>query len=110
MWIFTDTRFGSAGRKNHRPHLITVRSRDRESLEALTSMTGDEIARSPQGDYPYRAFVKPEAFTTWVADMASEISYDNFKSQVAHTRGYHYTHALHDVWAAMLQTEDEGAR
>lgn len=110
MWIFTDTGFVSAVRKYDRPDVITVRARDRESLEALTASTGDEIAHSPQGDYPYRAFVKPEAFTKWVAEMSADISYDNFKSQVAHTRGYHYTHALHDVWVAMLQTEDELAR
>ncbi len=110
MWIFTDTGFVSAVRKNDRPEVITVRARDRESLEALTATTGDEIAHSPHGDYPYRAFVKPEAFTKWVAEMSADIRYDNFKSQVAHTRGYHYTHALHDVWVAMLQTEDELAR
>jgi len=110
MWIFTDSGFVSAVRKTDRPDVITVRARDRESLEALTEVTGDEIKRSPHGDYPYRAFVKPEAFTKWVADQASDISYNNFKSQVARTRGYDYTHALHDVWSAMLHTEDDEAR
>lgn len=110
MWIFTDSGFVSAVRKTDRPEVVTVRSRDRESLEAITAVTGDEIARSPHGDYPYRAFVDPAAFTQWVADQASDISYDNFKSRVHSTRGYQYTHALHDVWAAMLDTEDEQAR
>jgi hypothetical protein len=110
MWIFTETGFVSAVRKHDHPDLITVRARDEESLEAVCSATGADIVKSPHGDYPYRAFVAPEAFVRWVADMASDISYDNFKSHVAHTRGYDYTNALHDVWAAMLKTEDEGAR
>ena len=110
MWIFTDTGFISAVRKTERPDVLTVRSRDRESLEALTSVTGDEIVSSPQGDYPYRAFVDPSSFSQWVADTALNVDYNNFKSQVATTRGYSYTHALHEVWAAMLATEDRDAR
>jgi hypothetical protein len=110
MWIFTDSGFISAVRKKDRPDVITVRSRDHESLEALTSVTGDEITQSRHGDYPYRAFVHPDAFTQWVTGASQSIHYDNFKSRVSHTRGYHYTHALHDVWAAMLNTEDDNAR
>jgi len=68
------------------------------------------IATSPLGDYPYRLFVEPGVFTQWVADQASQIEYSNFKNQVAKTRGYEYTHALHDVWSAMLNTEDELSR
>ena len=110
MWIFTETGFVSAVRKTERPDVMTVRSRDRQSLEAVTSVTGGEIVASPQGDYPYRAFIAPEAFAAWVADAASQVDYDNFKSRVGRTRGYGYTHALHDVWSAMLSTEDGEAR
>jgi len=45
-------------------------------------------------------------FAEWVALQASEIDYDNFKNHVSQTRGHQYTRALHDVWAAMLKTED----
>lgn len=110
MWIFTESGFISAVKKADRPDVITVRSRDRQSLEAVTSVTGDDIVLSPHGDYPYRAFVVPQAFSHWVTEMAEGIDYDNFKSRVHTTRGYSYTHALHDVWAAMCDTEDEGAR
>lgn len=110
MWIFTETGFVSAVRKTERPEVVTVRARDRQSLEALSSVTGDDIVSSPHGDYPYRAFVAPEAFASWVTDSARGIDYDNFKSRVARSRGYSYTHSLHDVWAAMCDTEDEEAR
>ena len=106
MWVFTSTGFVSAVRKHDRPNVITVRSRDRKSLEPLAEKVNVEIKVSPYGDYPYRAFVDPAGFTEWVAEQANEIDYDNFKNQVAKARGYDYTHALHDVWAAMLATED----
>jgi hypothetical protein len=110
MWIFSETGFISAVRKNDRPDVITVRGRDRESLESIASTAGVDIARSPQGDYPYRAFIKPEIFASWLADAALTLDYDNFKSHIAHTRGYDYAHELGRVWSVMLNTEDEEAR
>jgi hypothetical protein len=35
------------------------------------------------------------------------IEYSNFKSRVGKTRGYEYVDALHEVWAAMLQTSEK---
>ena len=106
MWVFTETGFVSVVRKNDRPDLYTVRSRDRKSLEPLAAMAKVEIVASPLGDYPYRAFVEPAVFTEWLADQASQIEYSNFKSRVSQTRGLDYTDALHDVWVAMLKTSD----
>ena len=110
MWIFSETGFISAVRKNDNPDVITVRSRDRESLEPLASQAGVDIAKSPYGDYPYRAFIKPEVFTAWVSEVAGSLDYDNFKSHVAHTRGYDYAHDLGRVWSVMVDTEDHDAR
>ena len=106
MWVFSGTGFVSAVRKADRPDVITVRSRDRKSLEPLATKASVEIKASPYGDYPYRAFVEPSIFADWVALQANEIDYDNFKNQVSLTRGHSYTKALHDVWVAMLKTED----
>lgn len=106
MWVFSGTGFVSAVRKADRPDVITVRSRDRKSLEPLAKAAGAEVWVSPYGDYPYRAFVEPAVFADWVALQANEIDYDNFKNQVSLTRGHSYTKALHDVWVAMLKTED----
>jgi hypothetical protein len=106
VWVFSGTGFVSAVRKTDRPDVITVRSRDRKSLEPLASRANVEIKVSPYGDYPYRAFVEPAVFTEWVGEQTNGIDYDNFKNQVSLTRGHQYTRALHDVWAAMLETED----
>jgi hypothetical protein len=63
-------------------------------------VSGSGIVRSSS------VLVEPEVFSNWVAQQAREIDYDNFKNRVAKTRGNDYTHALHDVWVAMLATED----
>ena len=39
-----------------------------------------------------------------------DIDYHNFKTKVSQTRGYQFVAALHDVWTAMLQVEDDDAR
>jgi hypothetical protein len=105
MWIFSKTGLVSAVRKVDAPDVITVRSRDRISLKSLAACANSEIVKSPDGDYPYRVFIDQNVFAKW----AQDIDYDNFKSHVAHVRGYDYAHNLHDVWAAMLRTQDEEA-
>ena len=110
MWIFTETGFISAVAKGDTPDILTVRARDKESLEPLAATCGVGIVNSPKGDYPYRVFVPAKDFASWVSATSGEISYDNFKSRVSKTRGYGFAHALHDVWAAMLQVEDAEAR
>lgn len=107
MWIFTETGFVSAVRKNDRPDVYTVRARDRKSLEPLAAFAKAEIVETPHGDYPLRAFVEPAVFTEWLADQAAGIEYSNFKSRVTKTRGHEFVDALHDVWAAMLKTTDK---
>lgn len=110
MWVFTETGFVSAVRKHDRPDVITVRARDHKSLESLAGLTGAQIAKSPNGDYPYRLFVTVEDWAKWLSHEAMNVDYDNFKSHVAQTRGYEYAHELSRVWAVMLETEDENAR
>jgi len=110
MWIFTETGFISAVRKEDNPSLLTVRARDRKSLGLLSEATGTKVAQSPDADYPYRLFVPAEAFAKWVADQALKIDYSNFKNRVAKTRDYDFASSLGEVWAAMLSVEDENAR
>ena len=110
MWIFTKDGFVSAVRKKEYPDFITVRARDRQSLTGLAELAEAEIAKSPDGDYPYRVFVKPEVFANWVTEEALDIDYHNFKTKVSQVRGWDFVAALHDVWTAMLQVEDADAR
>jgi hypothetical protein len=110
MWIFTDTGFISIVRKPQHPGVLTVRARDRKSLELLAAKAGVEIKRSPNGDYPYRVFVGDAPFLEWFLDRGGELTYSNFKSRVAESRGAKFAHALGNVWVAMLAVEDGGSR
>jgi hypothetical protein len=110
MWIFTETGFISAVRKPEHPGVVTVRSRDRKSLEALAAKAQVEIKRSPRGDYPYRVFVGDGPFIEWFLDRGGELQYSNFKNRVAETRGKEFANALNKVWVAMLSVEDAEAR
>jgi len=110
LWIFTDTGFISAVRKPEYPEVLTVRARDKASLEALAARSQTEIKRSPFGDYPYRLFISDELFTDWLLERSSELDYSNFKSRVAKTRGSKFVAALNNVWVAMLAVEDQDSR
>jgi hypothetical protein len=110
MWIFTETGYISAVRKGPNPNELSVRSRDRKSLEELAEVADVEIIKTPNGDYPYRVFVDEIVFAKWFADQALNIDYSNFKSRVFDTRGYEYAHELSRVWSVMLDTEDEDSR
>ena len=107
MWLFTNTGFVSAVSNGKD---LMVRARDRESLEPLAESAHTEIISTPQNDYPYRVIVTHEIFSRWAAHMAAGISYKNFKSEVAATRGYDFAHPLVKVWSAMHDVEDFNAR
>jgi hypothetical protein len=107
MWAFTNTGFVSAVSTGTE---LMVRSRDRESLEPLAASAKTEIISTPSSDYPYRTIVSHEIFSRWVSHMASNITYKNFKSEVAATRGHDFAHSLMKVWSAMHEVEDTEAR
>jgi hypothetical protein len=111
MWIFTDTGFVSAVKKPQDGGLISVRARDKSSLNELISQTKAELVQTPNGDYPWRIFVTQEQFAHWVTEVALNLNYSNFKSRVHKVNpSATYINSLHDVWAVMTHTEDEGAR
>ena len=110
MWIFTETGFVSAVKKPQDNGLLSVRARDKVSLQPLEELTGQPIINTPEGDYPYRIFVEQEVFAAWVMKAAIDIDYANFKSRMGRLRDYKYLCALHEVWAAMTHTEDSAAR
>lgn len=111
MWIFTDTGFVSAVKKPQDGGLISVRARDKSSLNELISQTKAELVHTPNGDYPWRIFVTQEQFAHWVSEVALNLNYSNFKSRVHKVHpSATYINSLHDVWAVMTHTEDADAR
>ena len=107
MWLFTNTGFVSVVSNGED---LMVRARDKESLGPIAESAKTEIFSTPQNDYPYRVIVTHEFFAKRVAHMASNITYKNFKSEVAATRGYEFAHPLMKVWSAMHEVEDFDAR
>ena len=107
MWLFTNTGFVSAVSNGTD---LMVRSRDKESLEPIAESAKTEIIATPQNDYPYRIIVTHEFFAKWISHIATGITYKNFKSEVAATRGYGFAHPLMKVWSAMHEVEDEKSR
>jgi muramidase (phage lysozyme) len=107
MWLFTNTGFVSAVSNGKD---LMVRSRDRESLEAIAETAKTEIIATPQNDYPYRVIVTNQFFAQWISHMVMTITYKNFKSEVSATRGDDFAHPLLKVWSAMHEVEDAEAR
>ncbi len=107
MWLFTNTGFVSAVSNGTD---LMLRARDKQSLVLIAESAKTKIISTPKNDYPYRIIVSHEFFAKWVAQMAHEITYNNFKSEVATTRGHEFAHPLMKVWSAMHEVEDGTAR
>ena len=110
MWVFTETGFVSAVQNRNNPEYLVVRARDKQSLQTLADLCDVEIKFMVGSDYPYRVFVSKEDFKSWMNDNVDFLGYDNFKNQVAITRGKEYAYALGSVWSVMHDVEDEQAR
>ena len=119
MWIFTRYGFFSAvcarqadgGYGAPVDHeRIMVRARARAHLEALLARFPDqlgscEIRESSATDYAFRILVSKSAWSEVMAELARDIDYGNFKSEVARHQGAAgaaYEDALHEVWGTML--------
>jgi hypothetical protein len=94
MWVFTETGFVSAVRKPEEPKYITVRAREKQSLEVLS-----DLADTPIIDTPF------EVFKAWLATSVDMLDYDNFKNRVWDTRGDEFHDALAAVWSAMYKLQ-----
>ena len=110
MWVFTETGFISAVVHRDNAEMLMVRARDRKSLDGLEKLAGVKQTNTPDGDYPHRVVVSKSDFQEWLMNRVVEMDYDNFKSQVAKTRGHDFAAPLHDVWAVMHDVEEENAR
>lgn len=105
MWLFTDNGFVSAIRYDNNKPEITVRARDKQSLEELIERTGAKVITRHDTDYPHRVIIDESEWTDYVAEKALNIDYSNFKSRVYQTRGKDFAHLLSDVWGTMLGAE-----
>lgn len=106
MWLFTETGFVSAVRKPWARDKMTVRARDKQSLDELAALSGETIKTSLDSDYPHRIVVEDVVFKNWLITKIDTMDYDNFKNRAYSTRGSKFAKVLGDVWAVALGFED----
>ena len=114
MWLITPTGFFSVVEKpaDKTANTLTVRARVRADLESLrkTYLPGlGKITESDSNDYRFRAIAPRGEVAAAMAKMIEELSYSNFKNEVAKRQGSARAHLYHDVWDVLyrLQTHPE---
>ena len=107
MWIYTPTGFISAVAKRKNPTELTVRARDRQSLDGLVELTGTPATIGEGTDYPYRVVVTRETFKFWLSRQVDELDYGNFKDEASRVSGYEYASVLGRIWHDSLSLEDQ---
>jgi hypothetical protein len=104
IWIFTESGFESVVRHRDHPHLLLVRSRDRDSLASFcrrVRLAESQITELANADYRYRVICSDAVLLRFLRSSVEELNYGNFKDRVSTTRGAIWHDALMKVWAAM---------
>jgi hypothetical protein len=107
MWVFTPDGFISAVDNKAKSGHLTVRARDRKSLETLQEMSGADIEFTPMRDYQYRVYVTKEMFQDFMNVMVDAIEYANFKDELYAVRGKTFARAAGQVWGIMCDVADQ---
>jgi hypothetical protein len=111
MWLFTPFGFFSAVQKS-RTNYLTIRARVASDLDRLRERYMPALAATVKGagtDYLFRATISHAAFAEGLSRIAANITYDNFKDEVARQAGYERAKVYGKVWSALLNLErDEG--
>ena len=108
MWIFSTSGFFSIVQKGNRPGTpFCIRARVREDLENLQAKLDalGPIEEELGTDYPYRIYANGSEVSTLMFMLTEDITYSNFKSEVAKTQGYERAHLYSDVWSVMYGAE-----
>jgi hypothetical protein len=122
MWLFTKYGFFSVvcarqGDGEHGqpvdPQRMMIRARLESHLIALQNRFPEllgtiPVQQSKRTDYAFRLFVPKPVWMDIVSQLAEEMDFDNFKSEVAEFqggKGAAYVHALHNVWGVMANLQ-----
>ena len=108
MWLFTAFGFFSIVQKQ-KGDMLTIRARVREDLDRLREQYLPSLSSTVAGggtDYPFRATAGRKAVATAVARIAEDITYSNFKNEVARELGHERAHVYGSVWGVMRGLED----
>jgi hypothetical protein len=113
MWIVTKAGFYSAVQKFNSDDL-TIRARVRADLVRLLDYlpgprSSYKITATPQHDYEYRLICSHEDWADALANLGSEVDYDNFKSEIGR-KDPRRESVLHRVWGALFGLSDRTRR
>jgi 8-oxo-dGTP pyrophosphatase MutT (NUDIX family) len=109
MWLFTTVGFFSVVQKANQQGL-TVRARVKEDIDRLRAKYMPALTATVTGggaDYPFRATISHDDFALGLAQIAHDIRYANFKSEIARTQGVKREAAYGKVWATLQALEHE---
>lgn len=114
MWLVTTFGYFSIVQKNsdRGAGTLTIRARVRKDLERLREKylpNMGPIESSGGADYPYRTKAKREDLARAFATAVMDVTYSNFKSEVAFHMGFRREDLYNGVWLALrkLQSLDE---
>lgn len=105
MWLFTTRGFYSAVQHRKDPNKILVRARNEEDIRQLRDLIDVEPFRLDRSDYEWRVECTVGEWAAAVAQMATEVDYDNFKSAISRRQGHARSHVYMKVWGALLALE-----
>ena len=118
MWLFTKHGFysvvtarGPTGAPV--PEHMMVRARRRDHLQNLLDKFPEEfsgrfIVETTESDYRFRLFLLKEDWIDVAAQLAAEITYNNFKDQIADQP--EYAELAGDVWLTMYGLQEPRQR
>jgi hypothetical protein len=109
MWLLIPAGFYSIVQKTGEPDLC-IRARDRGDLDRLREAYMPQLGETeetPGRDYRYRAWISREAFSDGLAAVARDLTYSNFKSEVA-KHDPERAHVYSRVWTTLGSIQPGG--
>ena len=107
MWLYLKTGFYSIVYKAPcKADELLVRTRSKADIDKLRNLLKEkyqvdaEVIDTPKADYAYRMRVPRKTFAAFMADIALELDYDNFKNTI-HANDYQRHDAYLKCWETM---------
>ena len=106
MWLITTQGFYSVVAHRDEPDKLLVRARTREDIEALREQIPTlEPFEDRHADYRHRAVVGRAEWVAALAQLVTEIDYDNFKDAVAARQGRERSGLYGRIWSILLELQ-----
>ena len=106
MWLFTNQGFYSVVAHREDAETLIVRARDAGDIEALRDqIPGIQPFEDASADYRYRAHVSRSEWVAALAQLTSDLDYDNFKSEVARRQGADRARLYGHIWGELLELQ-----